>query len=170
MIPADGVLISSEGIEIDESAMTGENEKRRKASVAECIKARDKYLSEHPSFTLPDDESLTHEISSPICLSGTTLVEGRGRMLVLAVGRLSAVGFILDSAQESPGQTPLEEKLEKIANFISKIGLICGSAAVILLIFKLIIEIATGVSDLDVDVANDILKFFIIGILSLIHI
>ena len=33
IIPADGVLVSSQGIEIDESSMTGENDKRKKEQV-----------------------------------------------------------------------------------------------------------------------------------------
>ena len=59
---------------------------------------------------------------SPCLLSGTNCVEGTGQAIVIAVGDHSQKGIIrrtVDNAQEN-SQTPLEEKLEHIAEMIEK--------------------------------------------------
>ena len=133
LIPADGIMIAGSDIEIVEAAMTGENDALRKYPAEFCTTIRTETLAEKPSI-MDEVERKTylelekaekggsdpqieqelsqlgdyhHEVPSPICLSGTTLSEGRGQMLVLAVGSNSAEGRILDQVESEGDSTPL---------------------------------------------------------------
>lgn len=64
LLPADGVLIQSNDLKIDESSLTGESDQIKK--------------------------SLEFD---PILLSGTHVMEGSGRMVIVAVGVNSQTGF-----------------------------------------------------------------------------
>ena len=66
LIPADGVIIQSHDLRIDESSMTGESNLLEKSASAD-----------------------------PIILSGTHVMEGSGKMLVVAVGLNSQTGIIM---------------------------------------------------------------------------
>ncbi|XP_015785620.1 plasma membrane calcium-transporting ATPase 3 [Tetranychus urticae] len=66
LLPADGVLIASNDLKIDESSLTGESDHVRKAPEVD-----------------------------PLLLSGTHVMEGSGRMIVTAVGINSQAGIIL---------------------------------------------------------------------------
>ncbi|GMR48520.1 hypothetical protein PMAYCL1PPCAC_18715 [Pristionchus mayeri] len=66
LLPADGVLIQSNDLKIDESSLTGESDQIKKSP-------------EH----------------DPIILSGTHVMEGSGKMLVCAVGVNSQTGIIM---------------------------------------------------------------------------
>ncbi|XP_063245032.1 plasma membrane calcium-transporting ATPase 4-like [Bacillus rossius redtenbacheri] len=76
LLPADGIIIQSNDLKIDESSLTGE--------------------SDHVKKSVNID---------PVLLSGTHVIEGSGRMVVLAVGINSQAGMIfmlLGGAEEKP--------------------------------------------------------------------
>lgn len=85
-VPADGLLISGADILTDESAMTGETLPIKKDVLAKCIALRDQMIAEN--------NKEQHELSSPILMSGSRVLQGEGKMLVVAVGKLSALGKI----------------------------------------------------------------------------
>lgn len=65
LLPADGVVVQSNDLKIDESSLTGESDLIKK-----------------------------HESKDPFLLSGTHVMEGSGKMMVLAVGEHSQTGMI----------------------------------------------------------------------------
>nr|CDS30090.2 plasma membrane calcium transporting ATPase [Hymenolepis microstoma] len=65
LLPADGVVLQSTDLKIDESSLTGESDHVKKSTTLD-----------------------------PTLLSGTHVMEGSGRMLVIAVGRNSQAGII----------------------------------------------------------------------------
>ncbi|CAF0795587.1 unnamed protein product [Adineta steineri] len=65
LLPADGVVVQSNDLKVDESSLTGESDLIKK-----------------------------HESKDPFLLSGTHIMEGSGKMLVLAVGEHSQTGMI----------------------------------------------------------------------------
>jgi len=65
LLPADGVVVQSNDLKVDESSLTGESDLIKK-----------------------------HESRDPFLLSGTHIMEGSGKMLVLAVGEHSQTGMI----------------------------------------------------------------------------
>jgi Ca2+ transporting ATPase len=80
IMPADGIVFDEKELKLDESAMTGES------------------------------DLLTKNADSPFLLSGTKVMEGLGRMLVICVGENSQAGIIKKLIQ---GKDKKKEKGEK---------------------------------------------------------
>ena len=83
LLPADGLVVQSNDLKIDESSLTGESDLIKK-----------------------------HESKDPFVLSGTHVMEGSGKMLVLAVGEHSQTGMIFKLL----GATKEDEDGEKKAS------------------------------------------------------
>ena len=131
LLPADMMLVEGNGLKIDESSLTGESNAVTKKPYEKCQEELDNGL-EKPS--------------SNILLSGTSVIEGVGNAIIIAVGNYSQKGIIrstIENAQED-NKTPLEEKLDKIAKLIGYFGL--GSAIVtfIALTVRAIVQYVTG--------------------------
>ena len=127
ILPSDMILIEGNGIKMDESSLTGESDTLRKESYEKCV--------------LMQSENNSSKIPSPLMLSGTNCVEGTGLAIVLAVGDHSQKGIIrrtVDNAQET-SQTPLEAKLETIAENIGWFGMGAGIVTLIALSIRFII-------------------------------
>ena len=125
------MLIEANEIKMDESAMTGETDAIKKDTMEGCMEIRNSY-SEKELFELNN----AHKIPSPIILSGTEVHAGEGKMIVTVVGKYSCSGKIqaalaLEDADE--GGTPLQQKLEVIAEDIGKFGLVGASVTFIAL-------------------------------------
>lgn len=175
LIPADGVVIQSNDLKVDESSLTGESD---------AVKKNDQV--------------------DPVLLSGTHVMEGSGKMVVTAVGLNSQSGIIMvllgatkeekktkeqkeeekkekeankdsekdddDDDDESGGgehqaKSVLQAKLTKLALQIGYGGTIAAVATVIILTLRFCIETAVlfKVSNLAYFV-----KFFIIGVTVLV--
>lgn len=102
-IPADGIVIEASELSTDESAMTGETDPMKKGILAECIKKKNAIVEMGAKNT-----STNHDVPSPVLLSGTKILTGQGKMVIIVVGEYSCVGKIskLLSAKESE-VTPL---------------------------------------------------------------
>ena len=82
-------------------------------------------------------------------LSGTNCVEGSGKGIVIAVGDHSQKGIIrrtVDNAQEN-SQTPLEAKLERIAEIIGYFGIGAGIVTLVALMIRFAISYTDEVKD-----------------------
>ena len=115
ILPADMLMVEGNGIKIDESSLTGESNAVSKKPYEKC---REEY------------EQGNNNPSSMILLSGTNVIEGAGVAIAIAIGEHSQKGIIrgtIDNAQED-NKTPLENKLNDIADLIGYFGL--GSAIV----------------------------------------
>lgn len=128
IIPADGILIQSSNLRVDEASLTGESNLMRKETIENCLKNQGKY-----------DEK---RLPSPMMFSGTTIKEGNGWMMVLATGKNSAAGKIREHVMqnkndEESNQTPLEIKLGDIAEDIGQFGLWSAIFTLVALLFKL---------------------------------
>jgi calcium-translocating P-type ATPase len=131
ILPADMLLVEGNGIKIDESSLTGESNAVSKKTFEKCKE---------------ELEAGSKNPSSMILLSGTNVIEGAGSAIAIAVGPHSQKGIIrgtIDNAQED-NKTPLEIKLNNIADLIGYFGL--GSAIVTLLalIIRMIINYCTN--------------------------
>ena len=117
--PVDGILIKGNGslynqelivdelffcldVLVDESSATGESDAIRKFVPVEY--KRD-------------------EKASPFLFSGSKCMEGSGEMIVAAVGENSFMGKSKVKLQEETEPTPLQKKLERVADGIGKLGL-----------------------------------------------
>ena len=127
IMAADILLLEGNGVKMDESALTGESDAMSKEKYEKCMECLRKKESKIPS---------------PLILSGTNCIEGTGKGIVIAVGEHSQKGIIrrtVDNAQEN-SQTPLEEKLEKIAELIGYFGMLAGIVTLVALIIRFAIS------------------------------
>lgn len=68
-IPVDGVVIRSSGVQINESAMTGEPDELKKESPEHC-KLRQEEKEAEMAYS-KTQERTPHDLPSPVLLSGT---------------------------------------------------------------------------------------------------
>ena len=123
IMPADLFLVEGNGIKMDESALTGESDAMKKESYEKCAEIK---------------KSGKSSVPSPLILSGTNCIEGSGKAIVIAVGDHSQKGIIrrtVDNAQEN-NKTPLEDKLDDIAEMIGWFGLGAGIVTLVALFIR----------------------------------
>ena len=131
ILPADMLMVEGNGIKIDESSLTGESNAVSKKPFEKCKEEMEQGLN-HPS--------------SMILLSGTNVIEGAGSAIAIAIGTHSQKGIIrgtIDNAQED-NKTPLEIKLNDIADVIGYFGLGSAVVTLIALIIRMIINYCYG--------------------------
>lgn len=124
-IPADGRLTEAVSLQVNESALTGEPVIDKTTDPAQF----------DPEATYPSDR----------VMRGTTVVDGRGEMVVTAVGDATEFGKVArQSSAKTEEKTPLNRQLEGLAKFISALGF-----AFALLIFLLLFlrDVVWGVPD-----------------------
>ena len=97
VVPVDGICVKSNQMLTNEAAMTGESDERRKEPLAVCMSLREDALKDLEARKAAKD---SHELPSPIILSGTSVENGSGDMIVTVVGKLSALGEIMDKLEE----------------------------------------------------------------------
>ncbi|KAJ3275372.1 hypothetical protein HDV01_000664 [Terramyces sp. JEL0728] len=114
VVPADGLLISGYNVEADESTMTGEPHAVKKDFVRD-----------------------------PFMLSGTSINNGVGKMLVIATGIHSLNGKTMLALDVEPEDTPLQQKLGRLADDIAKYA-IYGAIGIILLLLVLYLVLHAG--------------------------
>lgn len=102
-IPADGLLISGDGLRVDQSTANGESE------------------------AVPKNEK------DPILISNTHVVEGCGKFVVICVGMNSHHGKILSTITNEVEPTPLQAKLEILAEKIGLMGIMVASITFVIL-------------------------------------
>lgn len=112
MIPVDGIFISGHNVKCDESSATGESDLLRKHPGDDVYAA----IEAHQSLSKLD----------PFIISGGKVTEGIGTFLVTAVGVNSSYGKTMMSLREDTQTTPLQSKLNILAEWIAKLGLGAG--------------------------------------------
>lgn len=117
MVPVDGILIEGHSIKCDESSATGESDLLKKQSGTEVFKIIE---------AGGDVKKL-----DPFILSGSKMAEGTGKFMVTAVGVNSTFGKTMMSLREETDATPLQQKLNVLAEYIAKLG---GAAALVLFV------------------------------------
>ena len=137
-IPGDAILLSGSSVMCDEASMTGESDVIHKESQSICLKKRDHILEEG----LANGAGI-HEVPSPVLLSGTNIKNGKGFMLIIAVGDNSAIGKIRRNlVNNDDDTTPLQKKLSKLADAIGWFGLSAAVLTFLVMILRVIIKFA----------------------------
>lgn len=133
--PGDAIVIDGFSIQVDESSMTGESKPMNKEHLEACLAKREALLKKGvPKFGL-------HDLPSPLVLAGTKVLNGSGKMIIIAVGKHSTVGKINEIIQSSEGEmTPLQLKLEKLARDIGNLGFSAAVLLITCLLLRWVIE------------------------------
>lgn len=127
MIPVDGIFISGHNVKCDESSATGESDLLRKSSGDDVYDA----IQNCQSVVKMD----------PFIISGAKVSEGIGTFLVTAVGVHSSYGKTMMSLSEDAQTTPLQSKLNALAEYIAKLGLSAGLVLFVALFIKFLVAI-----------------------------
>jgi len=138
--PVDGLVLQATQLNVDEAAMTGESDEMKKEILYFCKLRRDEKNAEGQKLDDGAKMSRSHEIPSPIILSGTSIAGGEGRMVCLMVGADSCLGQIIAKLIVRPEVTPLQSKLEQIATDIGKMGTYIAILIVHVLLFRYFLE------------------------------
>lgn len=131
ILSADGVLVNGYGIQTDESALTGESHNVRKSAATEVISR----ISSDPGLP-PTSKGL-----DAFMISGSKVLEGTGSYIVTSVGSNSFHGKILLSLQTEAEETPLQEKLNSIAESIAKLGSLAALLMFIILFIRFLAQL-----------------------------
>lgn len=138
-IPVDGLVLTGSQISCDESAMTGESDEIRKATQQECLE-RLEDANAQSRMTRKERGVRKHELPSPILQSGTSIAQGEGTFLCVMVGEDSCLGQIMSQMEKRDEKTPLQEKLEEMAEDIGKLGMIAAILTFHVLMIRFLIE------------------------------
>ncbi|XP_045126514.1 plasma membrane calcium-transporting ATPase 4-like [Portunus trituberculatus] len=159
MLPADGLLIQGSDLKVDESSLTGE--------------------SDHVTKTPEQD---------PFLFSGTTVMEGSGRMVVTGVGENSQAGIIMtllgatekskdgkkkkkkeEEKQDPTERSVLQNKLSKLAIQIGYAGTVIAVLTIVILVVSFSVKTYLLAKEpFNVLHVNSFLHFFIIGVTVLV--
>ncbi|EPQ30117.1 uncharacterized protein PFL1_02234 [Pseudozyma flocculosa PF-1] len=126
IIPCDGVFLRGHNVKCDESGATGESDMIRKVTYDECLRDLDeaREFGEKPKNR------------DCFLISGSKVLEGVGEYVVIAVGPTSFNGKLMLALRGDAEDTPLQGKLNRLAELIA----ILGSSAGALLFFALMIR------------------------------
>ncbi|KAL4780842.1 hypothetical protein BJX76DRAFT_364079 [Aspergillus varians] len=128
IIPADGILIEGHDVKCDESSVTGESDLLRKTPGDKVYGAAEQ-----------NNEDLKK--MDPFIMSGSKVEEGMGTFLVTSTGVHSTYGRTMMSLQDEGETTPLQVKLNVLADYIAKIGLTSGLVLFVVLFIKFLIRL-----------------------------
>ncbi|MCU0798281.1 MAG: HAD-IC family P-type ATPase [Candidatus Thermoplasmatota archaeon] len=108
-VPADCRLMETQGVEIDESILTGES---LPAAKCEGDVERD--------VPIPERTNMAY--------MGTTVMGGEGTAVIVATGMGTEIGKITKMVlEENEGETPLTKQLDKLGKYLAIVALIMGS-------------------------------------------
>lgn len=109
-VPADGKLIASIDLQINESSLTGEP-------------VTEKSLEDGGDGAYPRN----------VVLRSTMVMNGRGEFVVTAVGDATEIGKVAQkSTEQTSVKTPLYVQLDKLASMISKVGSVVSVATFVI--------------------------------------
>ena len=111
-VPADGELLESIQLSVDESSLTGE---------PMCPKTTDESLF---------DKDAT--FASNHVMKGTKVMEGHGIMRVTAIGDATEQGKVFEAVQiDNSVRTPLDEQLDRLCKWVAKMSYVVGVGIIV---------------------------------------
>ncbi|KDN72049.1 putative calcium-translocating P-type ATPase [Colletotrichum sublineola] len=127
LIPVDGILIEGFNVKCDESQATGESDIIKKRNGDEVFNA----------IQNGDDPKKL----DPFIQSGARIMEGVGTFMATSTGIHSSFGKTLMALDEDPEVTPLQSKLNTIAEYIAKLGGAAGLLLFIVLFIEFLVKL-----------------------------
>ncbi|KAK8069325.1 calcium P-type ATPase [Apiospora phragmitis] len=127
LIPVDGILIQGYNVKCDESQATGESDIIKKRGGNEVFAA------------IENGENLKK--ADPFIQSGARVMEGAGTFMATSTGIYSSYGKTMMALDEDPEITPLQSKLNVIAEYIAKLGGAAGLLLFLVLFIKFLVAL-----------------------------
>ncbi|KAF8440336.1 Ca-transporting ATPase [Boletus edulis BED1] len=149
VVPCDGIFLSGHNVKCDESAATGEADAIKKAPYLACLALKnaqnnlphgdDGAIGGHPKHSLPSPHHMDCFI-----VSGSKVLEGVGQYVVIAVGVKSFNGRIMAALRTDIENTPLQVKLNVLAELIAKVGSVAGLVLFSALMIRFFVQLGTN--------------------------
>ncbi|EIW70907.1 hypothetical protein TREMEDRAFT_29328 [Tremella mesenterica DSM 1558] len=152
IVPVDGVFLRGHNVRCDESGATGESDAIRKFSYDECIQERD---------GLKEGQKAKKDC---FLVSGAKVLEGVGEYVVISVGISSFNGRIMMSMRTDSENTPLQLKLNNLAELIAKAGGGAGLLLFIALMIRFFVQLSTDPDRSSNDKAQSFVQILIIAV------
>ena len=149
LIPVDGIYIGGHNVKCDESSATGESDIIKKIPADQVLRA----IKDHEPLNKMD----------PFILSGGKVTEGVGTFLVTSVGIYSSYGKTMMSLQDEGQTTPLQSKLNVLAEYIAKLGLAAGLLLFLVLFIKFLAQLKSIQGGADAK-GQQFLQIFIVAV------
>ncbi|BGP49580.1 plasma membrane calcium [Rhodotorula kratochvilovae] len=146
IVPVDGIFLGGHNVRCDESGATGESDAVRKAPFDEI------------------DQEASKGKTDCFMISGSKVIEGVGRYVVTSVGRNSFHGKIMMSLQGDTEDTPLQLKLNALAELIAKLGSLAGLLLFAALMIRFFIKLKTDADRSPDDKAQNFISVLIISV------
>lgn len=185
IVPVDGIFIEGHNLKCDESAATGESDAVRKqnwqmcerlaAAAAASSSSNNQSKKDYTTTTIDSPSSsesgfkaktpvVTEHKSTPdpFIISGSKVLEGVCTYLVTSVGENSYYGRTMMALRSEPESTPLQEKLNALAELIAKLGSAAGLLMLIVLLIRYFVTWKDGVPDQPTAIVMDIMKILIV--------
>ncbi|EJF64840.1 calcium-translocating P-type ATPase [Dichomitus squalens LYAD-421 SS1] len=134
IVPCDGVFLSGHNVKCDESGATGESDAIKKISYEDCLKS----VAEEGAG---GGDPLKH--TDCFMISGSKVQEGYGSYVVIAVGTRSFNGRIMMALRGDSENTPLQLKLNDLAELIAKLGSAAGLVLFVALMIRFFVQLGT---------------------------
>ena len=162
ILPVDGLFLRGHNVRCDESAATGESDAVRKAPFEACWAEHNAILEARSR-----GETVGNLKKDPFLISGSKVMEGVGAYVVIAVGERSFNGRImmgmcvlslwfrgafvnnpstsidLTGLRDETPATPLQLKLNALAELIAKIGSLAGLLLFTALMIRFFVQLGT---------------------------
>jgi Ca2+-transporting ATPase len=158
IVPVDGIFIEGHNLKCDESAATGESDAVRKQNWKMCERLAAKEESSSSGKVQTEHKSTP----DPYIISGAKVLEGVCSYLVTAVGENSYYGRTMMALRSEPESTPLQEKLNDLAEMIAKLGSAAGLLMLVVLLIRYFVGWKNGVPDQPTEIVLDIMKILIV--------
>lgn len=144
-VPCDCILLEGTDVATDESSMTGEPEQVEKSAITE--------------------ENFHHN-ANPFLLGNTLVESGTGIAIICAVGVNTRSGMAEEKLNIEEEETPLQLKLETIANEIGKAGVFVSILTFLAMSINLVVHTVMDneATLLSVETLNKFVNFIIIAI------
>lgn len=149
IVEVDGLLVGTDEVKVDESAVNGESV---------LVKKTEEFINEDNKY------------STPIIISGSKIEEGKGKIIVCAVGEKSFSGrnkrLIKSTENKSEDDvTPLKKHLNDLADKIGTFGFVSGILiGSIMVIKEIILRLRHGNSIFNTEMLDVLVNAFILGV------
>ncbi|TKY84542.1 hypothetical protein EX895_006444 [Sporisorium graminicola] len=154
IVPCDGIFLRGHNVKCDESGATGESDMIRKVTYDECIADLDEARRNNEK---PKNRDC-------FLISGSKVLEGVGEYVVIAVGPTSFNGKLMLSLRSDAEDTPLQSKLNRLADLIAWLGSTAGILLFTALMIRFFVKLAQDPSRSSNDKAQDFIDILIIAV------
>jgi Ca2+-transporting ATPase len=137
ILPGDAVLIQG-SCECDESALTGETQSIQKVEIRSALRTYDE------KYPKGDADIGTKGVPDSFLISDSRIISGLGRATVTAVGTNSVHGRTMQSLKVETQETPLQVRLNALADGITKYGILVAVLLLLVLTFKFVAKLPPG--------------------------